>query len=346
MLTSVFSRKMFLGALLLSVWCADAAQAQTGKPCPVVSAPASFEQKGESADSASTPGNRGIVPPGFVAITGSAVRHGVDVSKWQASADFVRVKQCGGSFAYVRISGGQKLDNELEYRAHWSNARSVGLDVGPYHNLTLVNPTRPISSLSQAEVASLTEENVRSAKVQAANFLRQFREVLSLDEKSADSGNLGQPFLPIALDVTARPLSQASGSDMETFGNIYGEAICAWFDTVKADSSFASAPKIIFTMPRLFHDFALKRLSCRGDLAGFWISHRPSDGGTFPLDDTNEGLLNRELCVGDDGKDLCVFEQYTSWGGFALYQPSEGLDLDRFRGDQAKFQTLLYQAKR
>jgi GH25 family lysozyme M1 (1,4-beta-N-acetylmuramidase) len=80
------------------------------------------------------------MPKGFVALSdGTPVVHGIDVSKWQGSVDFIKIASCGGRFAYIRLSAGQNPDNELEYRALWNNARYANLHVGPYHNLTFIN---------------------------------------------------------------------------------------------------------------------------------------------------------------------------------------------------------------
>jgi GH25 family lysozyme M1 (1,4-beta-N-acetylmuramidase) len=153
------------GALL--AWSVGAGAAQTyAEPsdCPMVQAPAPFSAKGEPADDAPNPGNRGIVPAGFVALAnGIAIVHGIDVSKWQPSANFIRVVACGGKFAYVRLSAGRNPDNELEYRSHWANARSVGLLVGPYHNLTLLDPNRGFASLSEPEQQIVMQQNIAAA---------------------------------------------------------------------------------------------------------------------------------------------------------------------------------------
>src|SRR5690349_15150680 len=99
-------------ALLLLLLFSSTGFAQSS-PCPIIQAPAQFEQKGADAESTTVPGNRGIMPGGFVSVADQPVVHGIDVSKWQASADFVRVKECGATFAYVRLSAGQNPDNEL-----------------------------------------------------------------------------------------------------------------------------------------------------------------------------------------------------------------------------------------
>jgi Glycosyl hydrolases family 25 len=316
--------------------------------CPIVNSPATFEQKGVSAEGTATPGNRGIVPQGFVALgPNRPVQHGIDVSKYQASADFVRVRDCGGAFAYVRISAGTKLDNELEYRSHWANSRSVGLLVGPYHNLVVRAPDIGFSKLSKDERHKFEQQNAEIARLQAQNFLRQFREVLSLDPAREELSLLGQPFLPIGLDVTARPMSQNSPIDQELFSKAYGIAVCAWFAEVSKDRSFATAPKILFTLPKLYEDFRLAQAPCDLSNLKFWISHRPLDGSSFTsTPDPELRALNDELCKGPGGTNRCIFEQYTSWGGFALYQPDEGLDLNRFLGTRQELEALLFQARK
>src|SRR5262245_58680410 len=52
--------------------------------------------------------DRFLVPPGD-----RPVVHGVDVSKYQDLVDFEAVKSCGGSFAFIRLSAGVNVGNEL-----------------------------------------------------------------------------------------------------------------------------------------------------------------------------------------------------------------------------------------
>jgi len=53
-----------------------------------------------------------------------------------------------------------------------------------------------------------------------------------------------------------------------------------------------------------------------------------------------------DMCASDRKVDRCVFHQYTSYGGFALFQKGEGLDMDRFYGSGRQLQELLQRAIR
>src|SRR5262249_20872329 len=95
-----------------------------------------------------SPGIVGIAPRGFVIPNDKRpVVNGIDVSRWQEDVDFSKVRQCGGSFAYVRLSAGQSPENELRGRSLWGIARSNGLMVGGYHSLMLIDPEKPYSKL-------------------------------------------------------------------------------------------------------------------------------------------------------------------------------------------------------
>jgi len=338
---------------LLLVWCAagDIAPAFAAPgDCQVVRAPGKFESKGESAETAATPGNRGIVPPGFVALAdGTSVVHGIDVSKWQSSADFIRVVECGGRFAYVRLSAGRNPDNELEYRSHWANARSVRLLVGPYHNLTLVDPSPIFASLANRDQQRVVEQNVASAREQASLLMQRLREVLLLDPLPPDgsTGMLGLAYLPIVLDASARPQMNGSAADRKVFGMAYRAAICTWMTAIRSTWTFNNQPIMLFTLPTVYAEYDLNALPCMTSDAPIWISHRDDDGRRA-LDDPRPEMRSAitALCKPNGSTDRCLFEQYTSWGGFALFQKDEGLDLNRFFGTEEQLRALLQHANR
>lgn len=338
-----FFRCVFL-LLILAVGMDVVAQ-----PCAVVAAPQPFPVKGEMAETATTPGNRGIVPDGFVSLPGGvSTIHGIDVSKWQPSADFVQAIQCGARFAYIRMSAGQSADAELEYRSHWANARSVNLLVGPYHNLTLIDSPTPFTTLTDAKKARTIKANETAARAQARLFIARLRETLQLDpdpSPQAADHHLGQPYLPIALDVSARPQNKGTAQDRAAFGRAYAAAICAWIDEVHQNNTFAGQTILLFTLPYVYKDYALARSDCGIDRLPVWLSYRPLDGDA-PEQESNAQTRAAiaGLCGTGTPGNRCLLQQYTSWGGFALYNKTEGLDLDRFIGTETELHALLQQA--
>jgi hypothetical protein len=120
-------------------------------PCPIQKASAQIPFR-DSVKQSALPGNVGIVPGGFVAPEGvGPVVHGIDVSKWQDTVNFMRAYECGARFAYIRLSTGTDPDKELAYRDFWANARSYGLLVGGYHNLAVADSRSNYLSMSAAE---------------------------------------------------------------------------------------------------------------------------------------------------------------------------------------------------
>lgn len=55
---------------------------------------------------------------------------GIDVSSYQGTVDFTKVKAEGRAFVFVRLSSGQNLD--LKFGTNWSSAKSAGLVRGAY----------------------------------------------------------------------------------------------------------------------------------------------------------------------------------------------------------------------
>jgi hypothetical protein len=315
--------------------------------CPIQTAPGRFPYR---ASSAASPGNDGITPAGFVAVQGFQVLHGVDASKWQRSADFNRVKACGGSFAYIRLTAGRRPDLEIEYRSHWSAARAAGLVAGPYHALTLVDPPAAWTTLSAAEKAANLATNLASATDQAKLFIERLREVLLLEQRSATTtaGNaLGAPYLPIMLAAALRPQSQGSRADRAGFGEVYRQLICRWYQVVNADPAFAGQAMGFFSTAFIFQDYGLASAPCDMANRPAWIGHHLLNGDTERREtDPQSGAAIRAMCLKPDGSNRCLFQQYTAFGSFASYSETEGLDLNRFYGDQPAFDRLLQTGRR
>jgi len=341
----------YLGLMLSGLLCvlaiARGAQAQNDS-CPIVEAPAKFDFLSDKSDAKGRPTNIGIVPHGFVSVSASVV-HGVDVSKWQSDANFIRIWECGGRFAYIRLSAGENPDNELEYRQYWANARNVNLMVGGYHNLVISDANVPASSLSKSDLDQLREQNLASAVRQAQLFLARLKEVLTLDPTQTPDnvrGKVGLPYLPIVVDAMLRPQSRGRDADRLAIGNIYGDVLCRWIETVRAYPATAEQPVVLFTSPSGYHDYGLRRAPCLTAIP-IWVSYHAMDGDrpSFAVSDGDVGnVVAGELCLAPDGTNRCVMQQYTSYGGFALFQKDKGLDLDRFFGTEEELHSWLQNA--
>ncbi|WP_173931644.1 GH25 family lysozyme [Chelativorans sp. Marseille-P2723] len=58
--------------------------------------------------------------------------HGVDVSRWQGEIDWVKLKEQGANFAYIKATdGGDHLDPM--FRRNWEATRRAGIPRGAYH---------------------------------------------------------------------------------------------------------------------------------------------------------------------------------------------------------------------
>ena len=100
---------------------------------------------------------------------------------------------------------------------------------------------------------------------------------------------------------------------------------------------------MIFTSARTFADYNLDQAPC--DLRGpaSWISNKTHDGSrtSFASSDKDGQAIYARMCTAPDGRDRCLFQQYTSFGGFALYRPTAPLDLDRFYGSASDLKALM-----
>jgi GH25 family lysozyme M1 (1,4-beta-N-acetylmuramidase) len=287
-----------------------------------------------------TSANFGVEVARFVVPTGApAVVHGVDVSKYQDAVDFEMLKTCGGDFAYVRLSAGVNPDSELRYRDLWKNARSVGFFVGGYHNLNLIEPKTSFKNLPADEQTKLVDDNVGRAKAQAQTFLTRLSEMRDLEVKGADDQG-ANVMLPPVLDLSWRPQARFGSAAMEAYGVGYREAVCAWIDSVRASRQFSIDHVVLFVTPQAYADMKLDELGCLKSDDGFWVSvHTRTGDGLTQADDKTAAILNR-MC-GSDGQNRCWFQQYTSFGKFALFGADVSMDLDRFFGSKDDLRKIL-----
>jgi hypothetical protein len=339
--------KILAGAAILGALLAagPTAAQQVPADCAVQTAPGRFQLR---AATPANPGSEGIVPTGFVAPEGMAVLHGIDASKWQRSVDFVRVKTCGGSFAYIRLTAGRRPDLELEYRSHWSAARAAGVTPGPYHALTLIDPPTPWSQLTAAQQAANLAANLAAAEEQAKLFTERLREVLLLEQRSRNTlaTSLGGPYLPIMLAVTQRPQVNAPAADRQAIAEVYRRTICRFYEVVEADPGFRGQTMGFFSTPFIYNEYRLGS-ACGMAERMAWIGHHSRNGDSEqrePDPSLRAGI--RSMCLKPDGANRCLFQQYTAWGGFASYSETEGLDLNRFYGERDAFERILQLGRR
>jgi len=65
-----------------------------------------------------------------VCATGPVV-HGIDVSRWDGTVDWAKVKAAGIDFAFIRVSDGITVIDE-QFPANWAGARAAGVIRGAY----------------------------------------------------------------------------------------------------------------------------------------------------------------------------------------------------------------------
>lgn len=312
-------------SILVALFALVLVRPATAEECPIVEAPAKFPYVKKGPD-------EGIRPAGFVSLRNIPVVHGIDVSKWQQSVDLLKVKACGGRFAYVRLSVGNSPKRENAYAEHWGQARGAQLMVGPYHHFSLV-PDAPIDSLEAA--------NTHFAQLQAQLFLQRLREVLGL-EKQDEPHRVGAPYLPIALALDEPAPARYSKFERVRVNRVWHAAVCAWIETVKAHHSTRSQPVILFLRAHTYKDYDFKSSRCGIATSMIWLKQPTTNGAGELGDGTDEQKRTiSEVCLRSDQSSRCIIHQYTSVGGFALQQKYEGLDLNRFYGTEAQLQRLL-----
>jgi lysozyme len=133
---------------------------------------------------------------------------GLDVSKFQPSVDWAKVKAAGMQFVFARASFGVDAQTETTFKAHWQGAKAAGLIRGAYHFFVPAD----------------------DAGAQARLFLAQMRSALAPGENA---------YLPAVIDVEMQPGSVSIAN--------YVAGIRAWITAVEADPLFAGRRTILYT---------------------------------------------------------------------------------------------------
>lgn len=322
--------------LLGAITATTSAGAKEG--CERLTAPGKFEVVTVKESKSGRLLNAGIRAKGFVDLK-SPVVHGIDVSKYQDHANFPRAYECGARFAYIRLSAGEDLDNELQYRVHWANARVAQLVPGPYHTLSiipdLIQAMRKGGSTGiDSFIASNAGRAEAAARKQAENFLLRLDELKRLDPTSGQREVSGR--LPIALALSADPLPDGNASSKSAFAPLYQRMACAWIGVIRGGGA-GTEPILLFTTAEIYKSYHLDQSQCELPRLPVWISHRPATGDRFDANPSDPAAVNA-LCRRPSGEGKCIFEQYTSFGGFAAFASNSPLDLNRFLGSPEKFQ--------
>ncbi len=154
--------------------------------------------------------------------------------------------------------------------------------------------------------------------------------------------------MPIALDLSVSPDFDGSPAEKKVYAPLYGSMICAFANAVR-QSHFSQEPLLVFIDPRNYTDYDLASAPCDLTTTMIWVRYRPNDGDTFTK--TLPKNIWSDLCFSysadlkkyttgmESGR--CIMEQYTSFGGFAVFKPGAPLDLNRFLGSDEQFQHLL-----
>jgi lysozyme len=133
---------------------------------------------------------------------------GLDVSKFQPSVDWAKVKAAGMQFMFARASYGISAQTETTFKAHWQGAKAAGLIRGAYHFFVPAD----------------------DANAQAKLFLSQMHGALAPGENA---------YLPAVIDVEMQPGTVSIAN--------YVAGVKAWIAAVEADPLFAGRKTIIYT---------------------------------------------------------------------------------------------------
>lgn len=174
---------------------------------------------------------------------------GIDVSRWQGTPDFKKVKAAGRNFVIVKLTSGLTMDAQAANNI--KNAKAAGLDVGVYHFSNALNVTQ--------------------AREQAAYFIKTVKSFLPLS-------------YPVALDleeftVNGKPYYGSRGI---TSAQIRAIAH-AWISAVLSAGFYV----VLYTNKNwAVNVFEIKRRPQEWGRVGIWYARYTGNAGV--VDDTGE----------------------------------------------------------
>lgn len=274
--------------------------------------------------------NKGVAPPGFVSLGPDIHQEqGVDVSKWQQDVDPFAVKQCGGAFAYIRISAGRLGFNEVSYPSTWGQARAANLYIGAYHYLTFEPESIEFHTIKpSAPEKVLLGEFVKLGHQEADLFMQRYLSLRDDDIKR----DPGARFLPPMLAINdTLPLAKPFSTPKKEW---LFATLCTFLGDVERNPALHGKRLIIFSDPGTFQqkDYA-DAPSLRNSPRIYWVQYPTPGAVGLPRKpgDPNFEAIN-QFCHTSNNVRQCLFHQYTNRGGLPMGSLSEGLDLSRYLG--------------
>jgi hypothetical protein len=155
----------------------------------------------------------------------------------------------------------------------------------------------------------------------------------------------------MALDLSTDPFPGGSADQKLAFAPLYQEMICTFIHGIKS-SRHATEPILIYADPALWSSYKLGEVPCNLDHVYLWVRYRSTDGLTFEnhmsAQEMSSLCLHAEPLANAPSSPAetapppsrCIFEQYTSYGGFAVFGVGTALDLDRFVGSEEDFEKI------
>lgn len=143
------------------------------------------------------------VPVYALSPSSNVIYKGIDVSEWQGSINFARVKEAGIEMVYIRAGQGFSY-KDAQFERNYEEAKRNGLKIGVYHYMTA--------------------RSVEDAKLQAQFFVslisgKQIDCKLAMDFESFGSLNKSQ-INEIAV-VYMKEVKRLSGKDVVVYSNTY-----------------------------------------------------------------------------------------------------------------------------
>lgn len=322
-----------LACTLLSVTC-SAADVASNPPCDLGNAPdRTLPYKKKAMDT-------GVVTTRFLNISVSGkpvtVDHGIDVHSDQpAKVSMQRVRDCGGTFVFVRVSGEKRRvsDNKEAALNLWASARQAGLDVFPYHYLGASQVKYAAFPLvDENEYSNLLNRGRQDAVRQAQLFIADLKRVKSVDVPAAKKlSSLPDETLVLDLEEALPDSTGAKKTERgrQQYGLIYSQMACAWIDSVQA--AFPASKIILYSAPYVLEDYQLLRVNqvsgqCLREVP-LWLAATTAGGG-HAADDASPKTrkIARQACFSlSSKKDRCLMHQYTHFGQVGSTQ----IDLNR-----------------
>ena len=260
----------------------------------------------------------GPIINGFLSLSGPrgdiAIKHGVDLSKYNENVPYDIIKRCGADFAIVKV--------DQSFPVHLAGLTRVGISILPYFYLSVATDATgdfklksglfeqadggPDGDNGSMTAVLSTAEVLGASKARA--FLTNYSSRVPERHRQFNLAGLSGQLIVVDVEETlATPRSTLKAR--KNFGRFYARMLATWIADVR--QQLPQAIFVFYTFPAVYQDYLQYALPAdHAVIHGMpvWLARTRGDGSDFDLK-SDKGL--QRLCLSASGGNRCIIHQYS-----------------------------------